>query len=84
MKRWNEQLGASELVCSTEGHLQFLSTTPTSSHPTSQDGAGVWGIRVVVGGEPLQEVKAERPEGKDALPDRGRGVLQLPPGLGGV
>lgn len=30
------------------------------------------------------EDKVERPMGKDTLPDRGGGVLQLPPGLGGV
>lgn len=56
----------------------FPSPSPHPT-PTSHNEAGVWGIRVGLGGKPLPER-----QGEDALPDRGRGVLQLPPGLGRV
>lgn len=52
--------------------------------PSSHSGAGVWGTSLSWEASPCLEDKAERAAGKDALPDWGGRILQLPPGLGGV
>lgn len=58
-------------------------TTAQLVPPSFRDGTGVRGAGLAWEGSLARKMR-QRVTGKGALPDRGRGVLQLPPGLGGV